>query len=215
MRWGCWVVGLALGLAGCTATDQERLHDYNQDGVRLYQRGDYGDARESFEAALKLRPNDPGLLFNVGECYDHLGAYERAERCYRACLEKNATHTLARHALADVLIRTGRQAEAERMIGDWLAKEPNSAAAHAEYGWLLHQVGDLPGAQARLQRALELDPHESRALTEMALVYESLQRPDRAVVLYERILETDPRKYDITNRVNFLLAKGAGRPHPD
>lgn len=215
MRWGCWVAGLALWLTGCTVDDQERVRDYNEDGIRLYQHGDYVDARESFEAALKLRPDDPGLLFNVAESYDRLGAYDRAERCYRACLEKQATHNLARHGLADVLVRAGRQAEAERLIGDWLAREPNSAAAHAEYGWLLHQVGDLPGAQLRLQHALELDPHDPRALTEMALVYEALHRPDRAAALLERILEREPRNYAVNNRVNFLLANGAGRPHPD
>lgn len=216
MRWGGWVAGLALCLVGCTtAMDQERLRDYNQDGIRLFQHGDYRDARESFEAALKLRPEDPALLYNVGECYDRLGASERAERCYRACLEKVPNHSLCRHALVNLLVHTGRQAEAEQMVAAWLKKEPNLASAHAEYGWLLHQMGDLPRAQARLQQALELDPHDPRALTEMALVYESLQRPDRAVVLYERILERDPTKVDVTNRVNFLLAKGAGRPHPD
>ena len=62
---------------------------------------------------------------------------------------------------------------------------------------------------------LQLDPHDPRALIEMAQVYEEMSRPDRALVLYERALERDPHQDDVTARVNFLLAKGARRPQPD
>src|SRR5438034_732907 len=82
----------------------------------------------------------------------------------------------------------GGRAEAVRMMDAWIAREPKLSAARAEKGWLLHQAGDLPQAQAVLQEALELDPHDPRALTELGLVYEAMQRPERAVVLYERVL---------------------------
>jgi Flp pilus assembly protein TadD len=188
---------------------------YNEDGVYLFQGGDFASARESFQAALELTPADSGLLYNLGQCYDRLGDATRAERYYGECLRQASNHAAARQALAALLVRQGRWEEAAQLTRDWLEREPKLAAAHAMEGWLLHQAGDLPQAQARLQHALELDPKNVAALTELARVYEELQRPDRAVVLYERVLERDRRQVELARRINQLRADGVRRPQPD
>lgn len=206
---------LTLIFTGCTASIPERVRDYNEDGVHLFQTGDYGNARESFQAALALRPEDADLLYNVGRCYDRQGDPAKAERFYTACLQHSVNHADCRHALAALLVREGRGAEATQMVQDWLAREPKRAAAHAEDGWLWFQSGDLPRAQQRLQEALEMDPHDRRALLELARVFEAMQRPERAVVLYERLLQQDPRQTEVARRVSQLQAQGAGRPRPD
>ncbi len=206
---------LALCLGGCATAIQERADEYNQDGLELFEQGEYVLARESFKAALALKPQDPGLLCNVGRCYDRVGKSAQAEQFYNACLQRSPNHTSCRHALAVMLVRDKRPDDAARMIAGWIAAEPQLAAAYAEDGWYWHQAGDLPRAQSRLQQALQIDPHDPRALVEMGQVYESMSRPDRALVLYERALERDPHQEDVTERINLLLAKGAKRPQPD
>jgi Flp pilus assembly protein TadD len=215
MRHRDWLVVLALCWSGCETASQERLRDYDQDGIYLFEHGDFGAARESFQAALALKPEDPGLLYNLGQCYDHLGDTAKAERLYGQCLLHAPNHVECRHALASMLVRVGRKEDAAKLIEDWLAREPRLAAAYAEDGWLWHQTGDLPRAQARLQQALELDPHEPRALVELALVYEAMQRADRAAALYERVLERDPHQAEVAKRLNRLRSQGAGQPQPD
>jgi Tfp pilus assembly protein PilF len=215
MRCAGVLVGLTLLVVGCDLTKQERLRAYNDDGIELFQKGDYRDARESFQEALKLKPDDPGLLFNRGECYDRLGAVAHAEPDYRACLKAVPNHGPCRHALIALLVKTHRDAEAQALVNDWITREPALAAAYAEDGYLLRMRGDLPRAQARIQQALDLDPHDERALTEMALTYEALNRNDRALALYEKILERKPAEAQVADRVNFLLAKGAKSPRPD
>jgi Tfp pilus assembly protein PilF len=101
------------------------------------------------------------------------------------------------------------------MVQDWLAREPRRAAAYAEDGWLWYQAGDLPRAQVRLQEALAIDPQEPLALIELAQVYEAMNRPDRAVALYERALERNPRQVDVVKRLELLRAQGVKAPHPD
>jgi Flp pilus assembly protein TadD len=215
MRHRGWLVALALYLSGCESASQERLRDYDQDGIYLFERGDYGAARESFQAALTLKPTDPGLLYNIGQCCDRLEDTAKAERYYGQCLLQAPNHVECRHALASMLVRVGRKDDAARLIEGWLAREPRLAAAYAEDGWLWHQTGDLPRAQARLQQALELDPHEPRAQIELALVYEAMQRPDRAAALYERVLERDPHQAEVAKRLKRLRAQGTGQPQPD
>ncbi|MBV9123436.1 MAG: tetratricopeptide repeat protein [Planctomycetes bacterium] len=216
MRRAWWIAGLVLGLGGCASlTLQDRVQDYDEDGVYLFQHGDYEGARSNFQQALALNPGDSSLLYNLGECYDRLGQPVQAEKYYLECLQKTPDHHACRHALIVLKVTEGKPDEAAHMIQDWIAKEPKLATAYAVEGWYRHRQGDLPGAQFRLEQALELDPHNPQALTELGLVYEAMDRPDRALVLYERSLDQDAHQPDVAQRVQFLLTHGATRPHPD
>lgn len=210
-----WVAAVALGVAGCAAPSDDRAREYASDGVHLYQNGDYRSARESFDAALALRPEDPVLLYDAGQCCERLGDAARAEQLYGKCLEQAPNHVACRHAQTQLLVRQNRRPEAVQMVQGWLAREPKLAAPYAEDAWLWAQAGDLPRAQARLQQAIDLDPHDVRALTELGRLYEQMQRPERALVLYERSLAQDPRKPEVQARVNALLTSGVKRPHPE
>jgi tetratricopeptide (TPR) repeat protein len=215
MRRAWWIIVLALGITGCMSEKQEKVQHYNDDGMYLFERGQYLPARDSFLAAQALTPEDPALYYNIGQCYDRTGDAAKAERYYNECLQRDLNHAECRHALGALMVREGRRDDAERMVQQWLAREPKRAAAYAEDGWLLFQSGDLPRAQARLQQALELDPHDARTLVELARVYEAMHRPDRAAALYERVLERNPKQVEVTKRLSALRGQGAGHPHPD
>jgi len=215
MRRGLAILGTALFVAGCATETDQRLRDYSSDGLQLFQQGQFQGARESFQAALALKPDDPDLLYNIGQCYERQGANDQAEKSYVACLARAPDHVPCRFALASVQARTGRLADATRMTQDWLVSRPKQADPYALDGYLWHQAGDLPKAQARLQQALELEPQNIRALIELGLVYEAMNRPDRARALYERALDRDANQPDVARRLNALLAKGAGRPRPE
>jgi tetratricopeptide (TPR) repeat protein len=215
MRRAWVVVGLALCLGGCASPQQERVRDYNEVGVTLYRQGNYAAAADSFQAALALTPADAALMYDAGQCYDRLGDAARAEQLYNKCLAQDAGHAGCRTALCQLLVRQGRTDEAVKMVEAWMAREPRRAAAYAADGWLWHHERNLPKAQARLQRALELDAHDHVALAELALVYEETHRPDRAVVLYERMLQEDPHQPDVVDRLNRLQGQKVGRPKFD
>jgi tetratricopeptide (TPR) repeat protein len=202
-------------LPGCLTCPDERVQQFTEDGIYLYQRGDYGHARECFEAAAELQPGDANLLYNIAQCHENLGKVDKAQEYYRLCLDRSANHARCRHSLAVLLFRTGRAAEADRMIHDWLASEPELPDALVEDGWRLRQEGQLQQAQARFQQALHHDPHHVRALTEMGLLYEQLQLPERALTLYQRALTRDPKQGELVERVNALKTKGVGLPKPD
>jgi tetratricopeptide (TPR) repeat protein len=215
MRRSLWLATAGLLLAGCAAPRDERLRDYTADGVWLFQQGKYAEAGESFQAALALKPNDPTLLFNLGETYQRRAAYPQAERYYTQCLDLEPNHAPCRFALASLLVQTGRSDEAARLGQNWLYRAPGCADAYALDGWYWHQAGDLPKAQARLQQALDLEPHNRRALIELGLVYEAMQRPERAAALYERVLNDDPEQPEVKARYQVLLTNGVKPPRPD
>ncbi|MFO0968055.1 MAG: tetratricopeptide repeat protein [Gemmataceae bacterium] len=202
-------------LPGCPSAINHRVKEINDDGVFLFSKGDYRHARESFELALTLTPQDAGLVYNLAQCSDRLGDNVRAEQYYTQCLELDPRHGQARHAYAALLYRLGRSAEANRMIDDWLAKEPTLADAHAIQGWRLRQQRAYPEALERLQHALSIDPGNRLALTQLGVLYEETNMPERALVLYERVLSRHPDESDLTARVRELKTHGVKTPQPD
>jgi Flp pilus assembly protein TadD len=206
---------VALGLGGCAALEVDRAREYNEDGVLLYEGGEYGHALESFRMALALRPKDPGLVYNIGQCYDRMGDVARAEQTYAECLKLDPNHAACRHALVVLQVRQGRRDEATRAVQEWLAREPKLPAPYVEDAWLCEQLGDLPRAERCLQQALEQSPSDAHALTELAVLNEKLQRPDRALVLYERSLEEEPHQPDVAERLRRLRSQGVQPPRPD
>ena len=95
--------------------------------------------RDSFEAALSFTPQDPGLLYNLGQCYDRMGDWRKAEQYYLDVLANRPNHGDARQAEVALLYRTGRTDEANRAIQEWL---------HSNQIWRMPMCL-TPGASAR------------------------------------------------------------------
>ena len=142
-----------LGLAGCVSPTEDSPRAYNEDGVQLFAGKQYEKALESFDAALKHRPQDPVLIFNAGQCYDRLGDVKKAEQFYTYCLQLDAKHGDARMALVSLLYRNGRVNDANQKILEWQTQDPKSADPYVADAWRLRQEKDLPAAQGRLQQA--------------------------------------------------------------
>jgi tetratricopeptide (TPR) repeat protein len=209
--WGLILVCLA----GCVSAEQRQTRELAEEGVRLYKVGRYKEARQTFESALTLSPGEPSLLYDLGQCYERTGNVARAEQLYQECCFRSPDHPECRHALTVLLVKQKREDDAKRMIGDWLARSPKCATAFAEYGWLLHQAGNLPSAQSCFQQALAIDPLDRRALVELAQLFEEEKRPGLALVLYERADRAYPNHPDIKPRLEALLAAHVQRPHPE
>jgi tetratricopeptide (TPR) repeat protein len=202
-------------LLGCPPRVDDRVREFTEDGVHLYERGDYAHARETFEYALTLEPGDANLLFNVGQCHERLGKADKAQEYYQLCLRKSANHAACRHALALLMFRNGRRDEADQLIQEWLATEPKLPDALVEDGWRLRQEGQLELALGRFQEALRHDPKHIRALTELGILYEVYQMPERSLDLYQRALAQNPSQPELAERVRVLRARGVSRPKPD
>ena len=56
-------------------------------GMKLYNLGDFGKARDEFKAAY-LAKEDPAFLYNIGQCDRMLGNLEEAVQRYRAYLRE-------------------------------------------------------------------------------------------------------------------------------
>lgn len=215
MRRVVCIAFLALGVTACGVNRQERVREYAEDGLHLYQHGDYRHARETFEAALTLAPGDVTLEYDLAQCWDRLNRADKAESLYRDCIQRAPNNADCRHALNVLLVRQGRRDEAVRMTQDWMASAPNLSGPFVEDAYLWHEYGDLRAALSRTQFALKCDSHDYRALVEMGRIYEDLHYPDRSVSLYEQALQYNPYQPDVEQRLAQLRSQGVGCPKPN
>jgi Tfp pilus assembly protein PilF len=206
----------AVAVVGCLSDTAREAQIHNEEGIYLFRQASYLHAVQCFQAALSLHPNDPDLLFKIAQCHDRLNQPEKAEHWYHRCLREAPNHDPCRHALAALLVRTGRRPEAEQMAEDWLRSQPERAGPYALDGMLRAQAGDLLKARTRLQQALERDPHHYHALTELARLYEQqFARPDRALALYELAYQHHPEYPELRERIRALQSTGVSHPRPD
>ncbi len=87
---GAVVVGTSIGLFVLTAVSlsrTSRASAAHEQAVTQLRRGQYEMARESFERALAIRPDEPTFLANYGVCLEALGLYEDATDVYHRSLE--------------------------------------------------------------------------------------------------------------------------------
>ncbi len=73
-----------------------------------------------------------------------------------------------------------------------LAVTEGNQVIEGNYGSLLLRRGDLAGAERHLLRALEIAPHNSGTLTNLAGVYLNTARYGLAIEMYDRAIAADP-----------------------
>jgi Tfp pilus assembly protein PilF len=202
-------------VGACLPAQNERVRHHTEDGFHLFQRGSYADARDCFQSAIALKPNDPDLIYNLAQCHDRLGHHSQSEALYKECLRHDPDHPEARHAWLLLMLQTDREADGRRMVEEWMRSRPKSGGPFAEDAWLRARAGDVDTARRRYQQALNHDPRNPRALVGLADIYRKLDHPGRALVLYERALEAKPDQPEIAKLVRELRGKGVTGPKPD
>jgi tetratricopeptide (TPR) repeat protein len=92
-------------------------------------------------------------------------------------------------------------AEARTAYQRALEADDRHADAHLNLGRLLHEAGDLGGAERHYLRALEVEPSEATAAFNLGVVLEDLRRDVQAIAAYERAMAADPDFLDAYHNV--------------
>ena len=114
----------------------------NAQGAVLDQMGRHDEAQRHYSAALKIVPNEPSVLSNLGLSYLLQKNLKRAEFTLRKAVGQANASPKVRQNLALVIGLEGRYAEAEKIASADLP--PSEAAANVTYlRQMLSQQDDL------------------------------------------------------------------------
>jgi tetratricopeptide (TPR) repeat protein len=139
-----------------------------------------------------------------------------AEVLYRALLESNPLHQVARLNLAQILTRTGRCEDAVRMLAQLLQDTPEHPAVLKQLGVAYAASAQLKLSLSHFQRALAHAPSDPDALQFVANLQQEMGMSSEAECSYRRALALRPlvslasTGSAPTFRVLLLFAPGAG-----
>ncbi len=155
------------------------------------QRGDHAQGLEYARRAVTAAPNDPQLWFLFAYAARLNGRYAESADGYRRGLQLKPGAADGMSGLAQVFSLMGQTNEAERILQQVVASNPNRRDDMRLLGELLVKSKDYEGAVQWLGRAEHAQP-EARNELLLSIAYERLDRKDLADRYLKEARERDP-----------------------
>ncbi len=164
---------------------------------RLYYRtASYAAAEHELLECLKLQPDYPQALENLGLAYEAMGDTANALVEYRKAIELDKTgktppSELPYVCLGALLSKQGEDEQAFSLLGEAVAKNAKSAWAHFELGRLYLKAGKAALAEQHLKRSAQLDPNYSRPHFFLGKLYARSNRQPESKAEFAKFQELD------------------------
>jgi tetratricopeptide (TPR) repeat protein len=143
--------------------------------------------RSGFDAAESLAGQ---YQHSIGAALIAEGRFPEAEDRFRAALRDGWAP--AAPALADVLRREGRAAEALEMLRAEVERDPSAAYAHKSLAVALAETGAFPEAEREFRATLAIDPNDWEARSGLGNVLAKTGREDEAIEEQHAALARNP-----------------------
>jgi tetratricopeptide (TPR) repeat protein len=161
-------------------------------GIALYQLGRYEEAIESYEQALKHKPNSHEAWINRGMALDELGRYDKAIESYEQALKHKPNSHEAWYNRGVALDKFARYEEAIESYEQALKHKPDYHQAWYNRGIVLGELGRYDKAIESYEQALKHKPNSHEAWCNRGMALGELGRYDKAIESYEQALKHKP-----------------------
>ena len=196
----------ALGYIGGSEPEQRSISSgstrtpgsYNNEGLIREQNGDRDGAKQAFESALKIDPDDASALWNESAMFEREGKHTESNElllhAWRAGLPDGEQQTLARAA---GLLRSGDRRSASEILDLATKDHPRSPRLRLMRGRLRMDQGDCSGAATEFRAAAALIPDDPLTHASAGLALACLGDRAAAVPELQRSLAIDPNQPEI------------------
>jgi tetratricopeptide (TPR) repeat protein len=178
---------LAQGFARDAVSHLEKAEAVDLLGVALLESGRVRDAIEHLEAALLKRPDDPDLLFYLGQAHSHL-SNQVLTKLQESAPDSPRTHQL----LGDVQAAGGNRSAAEKHFRAALAARADIHGVHYALGQLFLEAGDYEKAEQEFREEAQLVPGSAAAAYKLGLVLVNRGRTAEALAQLKRAQTLQP-----------------------
>jgi Flp pilus assembly protein TadD len=162
------------------------------------------DERAAFERAAreyvdsqKFNADRAEARTNLGTFVARRGDVAAGERELRTAIELDRSFVPGYVNLADLYRANGRDADAEKVLREGLARLPKSAALHHALGLTLVRLKQYGKAQDELARAAALEPANARFGYVYAIALNSAGRRDQALAVLTKTTAAHPANIDV------------------
>lgn len=171
---------------------------YYVSGRAFRDLGQLTDAVAMFSKAVYFHPEDYDMRYELAKALWKTGHPESARRQFEAAERIKPDEVQVHSALAQILSEIGEveQARKEGSSAEQLISSRRNldrASLCIGMGNALLQRGDFKNAEGRFREALQLDPQNARALSNLGLVLTLLHHPQDAERELQRAIALEPK----------------------
>ncbi|MDQ1327932.1 MAG: Tetratricopeptide repeat protein [Candidatus Poribacteria bacterium] len=158
--------------------------NYNE-GMKLYKEGRIDEAITHLEVAAQLKPDAPGVQYNLGVAYMDKGDTSKAILAFQATvtnIESTAYTKMNLRLYPDVYM-----------------------GALTNLGMLYTRVGLYDQSVEALEKAIQFRPDEVEANRNLAITYYTMSNMDKAYEQMQKYVKLEPNNAEAHNNIGLIL----------
>jgi len=172
-------------------------------GIAELNRQNYAGAQQDAEQAMQRAPQNPAPYVQLGNVQLAQKHYADAIKFYQQALDKDPSSAEGLSGVMNTYFAQKQFDPAIAAANAQIAKSPNNSNFYDLLGTaLFNGKKDLPGAEAALRKAVDLDKNNTDALEKLGKVQVQEGSTDKAIALYQQSIKDNPRE------VRFYILSG-------
>lgn len=194
--------------AGRHADRQNRLKTVPtliEEGIRLHQAGQLGEARQRYQEILNINPDDPDALHLLGVIARDNGLPEEAIILIRRAITVLPGEASFHNNLGMTYRRLDQLDEALSCYEKAIALCPDHTEALNNQGNIFSVLGVFPKAIRCFQRAIASKPSFAEAHFNLGHIFQTLERNEEALACYRRALSIRPGYVEALSNCGMTL----------
>jgi tetratricopeptide (TPR) repeat protein len=161
--------------------------------ISRINRGHFKDAEDDIRKAIEVAPQNSVGYVQLGGLRFVQKQYDQAEEAYQQALDRDLNSNDALRGLINALLMQNQMDKAIATATAQIAKAPGNSGFYDLLGTVLFRnKRDLNGAEAALQKSVELD-HNSDAVIKLGEVQAAQGETDQAIATYQQAAKDHPR----------------------
>jgi len=192
-----------------------------QTAMNFYGEDRLDEAIKEMEAALKIKPDAPGFLYNLGVMYKDKEDYAKAISTLKKALRyiKATGYTRVNMAMYSdaymgscinlglIYTRIGMYEDAVKILKEALQFKPTDLDANYNLGNVYYVMGDVEKASEQMRKFVDLDPNNAEAHNFAGLMYYRRGLFNAALDEFQTAAKMDPKEKQYSHNIGLVLAK--------
>ncbi len=179
----------------------EATGDAMQQGLSLFENGDYEGAVAAFRAAIEQDPENADAYVSAGSAYLRLERLSEAARAFRKAIDLSPDSARAHLGLGQTYQLYGDYESAFSELSKALELDRNDVEVVYALAVFFQKTGNVEQEVAALERTLELDPTRSVAYTRLAELYIGNGMFQKATDVLQKAIEVNAQVEQVHTRL--------------
>ncbi|MGB5538969.1 MAG: sulfotransferase, partial [Gammaproteobacteria bacterium] len=165
---------------------------HNNLGAVLQQQERYEEAEAEFRTAIKLQPENPEFLTNLGSLMIDKGDADTARNYLEQAIRIDPDYAGAYVSLGNLHDRLCDWDNTRKYYDKALALDPDNSTVHCNIAYRLHELGEQKEAVDHFVRALKSNPNSAKGLAGLGKAMLSEDKVDKAASYIDKAMALAP-----------------------